>query len=123
MELKIDNAAIEKLVQEHIRVALAGVLQANSAPLISRIVDYAMNEKDPGSYGRHTILESAISKMIREEALAASKEWMDSKRPEIRKLVLATLARKSDGLVAKVVDQLVAGLSSGLKINVLFGGE
>jgi hypothetical protein len=25
--------------------------------------------------------------------------------------------------VAKVVDQLVAGLSSGLKINVLFGGE
>jgi predicted Holliday junction resolvase-like endonuclease len=119
MELKIDNASIERLVQEHIKIAVAGVLSKQSDVLVAKLVEHALAQKRPGSYSSYDkpIIEEQINEMIRSEATAACKEWLDSKRPEIRKLVFAALAKKSDGLVAKVVEQLVVGLSEKLYVD------
>lgn len=116
MELKIDNASIEKLVQEHIKAAVAGALSQKSDFLIAELVRYAMAEKQ-NSYDRDTLLDRKISAMIREEAAAAIKEWLDEKRPTIRKQVWAAVSKQSDGLVAKIVEQLVLGLSQKLEVS------
>jgi hypothetical protein len=92
MELKIDNDAIAKLVQEHVRSAVTTALASKSDYLVKQLVDYAMNEKDSRSYGRSTILEDKINSLIREEAAGAMKEWLDSKRAEIRKQVFAAIS-------------------------------
>lgn len=118
MELKIDNVAIEKLVQEQIKVAVAAVLSQKSDVLVARLVDHALQAKAPNAYSSDgTLLDKKICEMIRDEAGAAVKEWLDTKRAEIRRRVFAEVSKKSDGLVAKIVEQLVLGLGSSLRVQ------
>jgi hypothetical protein len=117
VELKIDNNSIEKLVQEQLKVQVAAILSQKSDYLVQKLVEQALNAKPPNSYRDVTILDESIQKMIRDEAASAVGEWLDSKRADIRKQVHAALAKKSSGLVAKIVEQLVVGLGSELHVQ------
>lgn len=117
MDIKVDNDSIEKIVQDHIKVAVAGVLSQKSDLLISKIVDFAINAKSRDSWDKETILDKQIGEAIRAEAQGAVQDWLATKRADIRKQVHAALVKKSDGLVAKVVEQLVVGLGEELRVT------
>lgn len=117
MELQVDNKAIEKLVQEHIRVEVMKALSGQSDYLIGRLVDEALAAKS-NSYDRKTILSAMIDEMIRKSANEAAQEWLAEQAPKIKKLVHAALGKKSDGLVAMVAEQLVANFGKGLNVSV-----
>lgn len=122
MELKIDNASIETLVKEQIKVAVAGVLSAQTPELVNRLVNLALSEKRH-NYDSTTLLDESIRAMIRDEAQAGVKEWLDTKRADIRKQVFAALSKKSDGLVAKVAEQLVVELGNNLHVKAWMGRD
>lgn len=118
MELKIDNAAIERLVNEHIRVAVCDVLSKNTDTLVSRLVDDALAKPDPNNrYDRESQVQKIVRTMIQAAASEAVNEWLTEKKPQIKKLVHAALVKKSDGLIGSVVDAMVAGLSRGIDVN------
>lgn len=116
MDIKIDNAGIEKLVEGHIKVAAAEALAKHSPELIRRLVDHALAAKRE-HYDRVTIFEATVQKMIIDEATAACKEWLDEQRPLIRKLVYEAIKRKDNGLAQKIAEQLVTGLSKSLNVS------
>lgn len=122
MELKIDNAAIEKLVKEHVAASIATVLSKNSDYLIQSLVKSAMEAKSERSYGNKSIMDEKIEALIRDEANNAIKEWLDSKRATIKKLVFDACSKKSDGLVATVVENLVASMKN-LRVEVYMSGK
>lgn len=122
MELKVDNAAIEKLVHEHIRAAVMGALASKSDFLIGKLVDEALGQKR-NSYDRQTILHTMIDDMIRKAATEAANEWLGEQKPKIKKLVHDALGKKSTGLVAMVAEQLVANFGKGMHVNVWIKGE
>ncbi len=118
MELKIDNASIEKLVEGHIKIAAAEVLAKQSPVLIQRLVEQALAVKRPNAYSSDkSIFEETVQAMIRDEATAAVKEWLDEQRPVIKKLVLEAIKRKDNGLAQKIAEQLVTGLSKSLSVS------
>jgi hypothetical protein len=122
MELKIDNASIEKLVEGQIKVAAAEALAKHSPVLIQRLVEHALAAKQNG-YDRTTIFEATVQSMIRAEATEAVKEWIDEQRPLIRKLVYEAIKRKDGGLAQKIAEQLVAGLSRNLEIDAYLSSK
>jgi hypothetical protein len=122
VELKIDNASIETLVKEQIKVAVAEALSRQSPALVNRLVDIALETKR-NHYDRTSILDESINQMIRQEAQEGVKEWLDTKRADIRKQVFAALSKKSDGLVAKVVEQLVISLGNNLHVKAWLGND
>lgn len=114
MELKIDNEAIAKMVQEQIKVAAAAALSAQSPVLIQHIVDTAMNTK-VNSYDRQTVFEAAIGAAIRAEAKAALDQWVADNKPKIQAQVYAAL-NKQTGLAKSIADKLVLGLTKDLDV-------
>ena len=122
MELQIDNAAIEKLVHEHIRVEVMKALGQKSDYLIGRLVDEALAAKH-NSYDQKTILHKMIDEMIRKAATEAANEWLEEQKPKIKKLVHEALGKKSDGMVAAVASGLVANFGKGFDISVWLKGK
>jgi hypothetical protein len=122
MELQVDNKAIEQLVREHIRIEVMKALSGQSDYLIGRLVDEALAGKR-NSYDSETILQKMIGEMIRKAANEAAQEWLVEQQPKIKKLVHASLGKKSDGLVASVAEQLVAGFAKGINVKVWLGSE
>jgi hypothetical protein len=122
MELKVDNASIEKLVNEQIRVSVIEALKGKQEFLLGRLVDEALNAKR-NSYDSRTILQNMLDEMIRKAATEAANEWLTEQRPKIKKLVHEALGKKASGLVSKVADALTARLGEGVNVSVWFGRD
>jgi hypothetical protein len=118
MDIKVDNASLDKLIEGQIKVAAAEVLSKHSPELIRRLVDHALARKRDNAYSsERSIFEETVQKMIIDEATAACKEWLDEQRPLIRKLVYEAIKRKDNGLAQKIAEQLVTGLSKSLNVS------
>lgn len=122
MDLKIDEKSLEALIKGQIQAAAADVLSKQSPELIRRLVDHALAAKQ-NSYDRQTIFEATVQEMIRQEALAAVKTWLDEQRATIRKSVYEAIKRKDGGLAQKIAEQLVVGLSRNLEINAYLSSK
>jgi hypothetical protein len=122
MELKIDNGTMQELVKTEIKLRIAELLSKNTETLVREVVHAAFYEKKD-SYGRESVIESTLNKMIRAEADEAMRLWIEQVRPAIRKQMFERLNDKKLGLAQKVSDQLVAGLSGGLNIRVWLGED
>ena len=118
VEIKVDNASVEKLIEGQIKLAAAEVLSKHSPELIKRLVNKALEQRRHNAYsGDPTIFEETVRKMIRTEALEATKVWIDEQRPIIRKMVYDAIRRKDNGLAQKIAEALVAGLAGDLNIK------
>lgn len=122
MEIKVDNAAIEKAVMEQIKMSMVEALSMKGDSLIRSVVHAAMTAKSNG-YDRETLIESSLGKMIREQATGALQEWVDEHKPEIRRLVHKQLNDKQSGLLTSITNQLVASLQGGLSVSVMWRGQ
>lgn len=124
MDIKVDNEAVEKLVNEQIRAAVAATLSAKSDYLVGRLVDEVMRKKDRNSYSDdRTIWEKMTDEMVRKAAQEAAMSWLEEQKPKIVALVRAKLGAKSKDLINKVADALVANFAAGLRVNVWFDKE
>jgi hypothetical protein len=121
MEIKIDNSSIQPLIDAQIKAAVAAALAQKSDYLISRIVEQALLAKD--NYSRETFLDKRIKEAIQQETVAGLNAWLDEHREPIRKQVYAVLQKKKDGLVAMIVERMVAKLGKGFDVSVWFRNE
>lgn len=123
MDLKIDNDAIEEIVQSRIALAVTEALAKDAPVLIDRLVREALSKKEERRYGpqpARTIIEKLAHEKIVEAAKDAAGEWLEEVKPRVKELVAEKLASKTDGLIASIADQMVASLQSELAIDVRF---
>lgn len=122
MEIKVDNEAVEQLVQKHIRLAVAEALRGKTDYLVGRLVDEALRKphKDSYSSSKQTIIEKATDDMICAAASEAANEWLAEQKPKIKALVAQKLGSATKGLVASVAEQLTMKLATGFEVNVWF---
>jgi len=119
--IQIPGNSVAQIVNAQIKLAVAESLQKNPDGLINRIVDEALRQKKD-SYHGETYLDEAIKAMIKDAAKDALKEWIEANRPKIHRQLLANL-KSVDGLVAKVAERLIAGLSQNMSVTVYIGKE
>ena len=119
MEIKVDNASVETLVTNEIRLAVAKAIEGKNSYLVQRLVTEVL-ERKKDHYSRETIIEGTIDAMIQSAAKEAAQEWVNQMKPEIKKLVAAKLGSKTKGLIAQVADQLVANFGKGIDVSVYF---
>ena len=116
--VKVDQASVKAALDDGIRVAVSEVLGRDPKAVIQEVVKAALGERGNGNtYGsRGTLFGQAVDKMIREEAEASVKAWIEERRPEIKAL-LDTRLRDSDDLPTALVDKIVAGLANGFRFS------
>ena len=127
MELKIDNAAVEAMVKEHIHLAVVQAVSSKSDFFVAQIVKAALEKPVCDSYGHpvrppKTLIEHSTEKMIRECADEAAKEWLETQKPKIKELVRKHLDSKSKGLIANVAERLCASFND-IRVGVWLKGN
>ena len=108
--ISLNPQTVKDAVDSEVHAAIASVLGKDSDKLVAAVVKQAMS-KNSGGYNSKSIFATAVEEMIRAEAQAAVKEWVDQKRPQIREALLAAMTSK-EGLVDQLADGMVAGLAS-----------
>lgn len=119
--VEVNQASIESLIRESIKVAAAEALSRQSPALVRELVDRVVGAKKD-SYSRLTLFEESLHTAIREETNAQLKLWMDQHRAEIRDII-ATRLQSRKGLSKQIADSLVASLGEGLRISVSFDAK
>lgn len=122
MEIKVDNASVEKIVEGQIKAAVLEALASKRDYVIEQLVKAAL-EKKADCYDRRTVVEKVIETAIIDEANAAATEWIAEQRPKIRALVKARLEKGHAELVRSVADQLVAKFATGFDVSVWLKGK
>lgn len=128
MEISVDNASVERLVDHHIKQAVAEALSSKTDYLVQQLVEAALTKPVLDSYGRPkerngrrvTVVDNAVEKLICEAANEAAAEWLDDQRPQIKKLVRQRLNSQTKGLVAQLADKLTTSLAKDLQCGVWF---
>jgi len=113
MTVKIDP----DVVAAHIRAAVAKALGENPDALVKAVVDEAMKVKQ-NSYDKKTVFQTGVENMIREVASKVFREWLDTKRGDIRKAIAARLKAGGDAFVTQAADKLVAALSDNFYVSI-----
>jgi hypothetical protein len=109
--ISLNPQSVKDAVDTEVHAAIASVLGKDSDKLVAAVVKEAMSGKSRNSYSTKSIFAEAVENLIRTEAQAAVQEWVDEKRPQIRKALSEAITRK-EGLVDQLVDGMVKGLSS-----------
>jgi endonuclease III len=122
MEIKVDNASVEKIVEGQIKAAVLEALVSRRDDVIEHLVKAALSKK-ADDYSRRTVVEKVIDDAIIGEANAAATEWIAEQRPKIRALVKARLEKGHAELVKSIADQLVAKFSTGFDVTVWLKGR
>ena len=109
LEIKIPETMVADTIRaEMVRQIIAG---GAAEQWIKTIVEHAVSEKE-NSYDRTTKFGNAIAKMIREEAAAAFKEWLDENREQVRTALKKALERQGRRAITALVDNITAGLAT-----------
>jgi hypothetical protein len=106
VQIKIPEQMITGLVMAEMVKALG-----NQDQLIAAVVKAAIEAKDPQGYSRETIFHKAVCDMIREEAEAAFKSWLEANRERVRKAMLTELESGKGKRIRQIVDGLVSRLT------------
>ncbi len=122
-EITLDLASSElgRLVQAQIQAAVAETLGKDPRLLVEAVVNKALQEPSrSGGYGteRKTIFQDEVERMIRDEAIAAFREWLEGKRETFRELIRARL-EGADG--RSTLDTLIDGLAGAFTQNLHVG--
>ena len=118
--LNIPGNTVEEIVNTQIKLAVTEALRKDTEGLIAKVVAVALDKKD--RYDRDTVLDVAVKQMIVDAAKNALTEWIEENKPKVQKALLAKL-KSVDGLVAKVADRLIDGLSNNLYVSVSVGKD
>jgi predicted RNA-binding protein with PIN domain len=110
-ETQVAFTVPKEIIDSHVKAAVAQVLSRDPEALIKAVVDTAMQQKDPGSFGRETIWEKTFNNMVREVAQATFAKWIEEQRPAIERAVRARLdSKERKDLIAKVAERLAGSL-------------
>lgn len=129
LDLKVDDKVIETAVQQSILLGISGALE-NKDGIVTNLVATVLNTKvddkgEPSSWGKNTLVEYFVKKMIREETIEETKKIVEERRDEIRNVIRKELTKKSfmDKLVEVFLKTTLGNLENvwRTKINVEFG--
>jgi hypothetical protein len=118
--VKLEPKQIQNAVDLSIREAVAEVLGKDPDALVKAVVDAALKPRD--SYGRpatgKTPFETAVDRMIHDEATEAVKELVDANRLRIRETIKARVAEQwdLDTIGGDFADSLIDALKSGVSV-------
>lgn len=116
MEIKIDNASLKEIVDTQIQATVMGVLDSKGADLIKAVVTRTLTEK-ASSYGRETVFEAAMRKMIQDAAKETFKGWLDQNAEKIRSAIEARLKKSPQKFVNQIADKLLDGLAGSFHVS------
>ena len=116
MEMKIDSKDIQDIINTQIQLAIAKELGRDPEAVMINIVSRAMSEKK-SSYDKETIFGTQVNKMIREAAQSAMSEWIEGKRPEIEKAVVAQMNKGGGKMVKNFATRFVEALGDSYRFR------
>ena len=88
--------------------------------LVRSIVEHSLTVKTNESYGRRTVMEAAVSKMIQEEAIKQCQTWVEEMRPAIAKRVREEIKRR--GYVDTIFEAVLKSLGE-VRVSVSIGSD
>lgn len=116
---KINVVLPKDVIDAHIKAAMLDVLSKDDRGerLIEAVVQQAMTEKKE-RYHDKTILDAQLNQAIREAAMETFKAWIENQKEKISKAIEKRLKRSGDGMIKKIVDQIIKGFGSDLYVKV-----
>jgi hypothetical protein len=111
----------KEIIDAHVKAAVASALGRDPSALIKAVVDAAMRQPDSNSYGRQTVWESEVNKMILAVAQQTFNEWLEEMKPTIAKEVRSRLAGKNGTATINDIVEKLAGALKTFKVNVHIG--
>jgi hypothetical protein len=97
---------------------VANALAKDPERVIQAVIDQAMRKDNPGGYGRQTVFDAAIEKMINDVAVASAKEWINEQAPKIKAAVRQRFEAHKSKWVAQLCDKLSNALVTNLHVSV-----
>jgi hypothetical protein len=111
----------KEIIDAHVKAAVVSALGRDPSTLIKAVVDAAMREPDRNGYGRGTIWDTEVNKMIREVALQTFNEWLNEMKPTIAKEVRARLAGKNGTATINDIVEKLTGALRTFRVDVRIG--
>ena len=109
--VEIQKDYIDKVIAAEIAKALG-----NSEAIVQAVVEAAMNQKKD-SYSKDTYFMLEVKESIRKAAQESFQEWLAENRENVKKALKKYLSTK-EGLIDKLVKQLMTGLIDHVYVNV-----
>lgn len=107
----------EDMMKATINAAVASAL-ANGKPerFIEELVRSVLTKQADG-YGRQTILDATIAKMIQDVAQQFCAEYVESIKPQIREAVEVRLKKKK-AFASEIADKLVEAITGNVRASI-----
>jgi len=107
----------KEIITTHVAAAVMEALGKDPEALVTAVVNEAMRQKK-NSYDSDSVFLSGVKTLIREEASAVFKTWLDEKRPIIQRAITKRLRGEEGTFIETVADKLVNGLASSFYVSV-----
>lgn len=102
----------EDIIKAHVQAAVQQVLNRDPEKLVKAVVDAALNQKRD-HYNSKTIWEEQLNDAIRAVAQETFKEWVESVKPVVAKMIRERFeGPKGKETVKAIVDKMTAALGS-----------
>lgn len=103
----------EDIIKAHVQAAVQQVLNRDPERLVKAVVDAAMSQKRNGYSNEKTIWEEQLNEAIRAVAQETFREWIESVKPAVAKMVRERFeGPKGKETIKTIVDKMTAALGS-----------
>ena len=116
MEVKIDNATLQPIIEAKIQAAILEALSGDTAKMVEAIVAQSLKQK-ADSYGNKTVLQKTVETVIQDAAKSAIQAWIAEHKALIHAAVLARLRGAKPGFVDALADKVMEGLASSFYVS------
>ena len=118
--MEIPAEIISAQVKAAVVQALSGT---NPQRFVEALVVQVLNEKAPDSYGRQTILDKTLSKMVQDVAKQFIGEWVEEAKPLIRAELDRRMRKNPKQFAIDVADKVVEAMKGHMYVNVKIGND